>query len=554
MTRKTIFITTLIAFVLSSLLLSGCPKFKGKTKPNPKLAAQYIEKGKALEKKGALAEANEQYKLALTVDPPNAEAAQNAERLSGKLSKLADARYRLGMKYYRQGKYGLARKEFLTALKYQPDHPKASKMLVSRKPKKSPGYVMHEIQKGESLSIIAKKYYGDYNKFNIIARFNNMEDATHVKPGQTIMIPDIQGSMAPVTPSVIDRKAAGFVWHTIEPGQSISKLAQIYYGDYRQFHVIAQYNEMDDATRIKVGDRVKVPKVGGLPFNDPAKMAVKSPDAPYRPEVQPPPPAETAVPQPEEAIAEEPAPTDSNGDEQARAYRDAGINLYYEAKYEDAIFELNKAIEAVPKDSQTRTYLAKAYFESGKALLDQEEFDAAREAFESSHQYNPQCEECDAYIEKAKTGPALTYRAKGIDYLNRNDFSAAITEFKKYLLTNPGDADGRTFLSKAYFQKALIDYNKGDFMSAKQGFESALDYDNNCAKCPDYVMQSLNSYKESHYNKGVVYYGKQQLTDAIAEWEMVYDLDPAYKDVEQNLKKARALLNRLEKIKKSRQP
>ena len=67
-------------------------------------------------------------------------------------------------------------------------------------------------------------------------------------------------------------------------------------------------------------------------------------------------------------------------------------------------------------------------------------------------------------------------------------------------------------------------------------------------------MQSLNSFKDSHYNKGVVYYGKQQLTEAVAEWEMVYELDPGYKDVEQNLKKARDLLNKLEKIKKSRQP
>lgn len=554
MTRKTIFITTLVAFVLSSLLLMGCPKPTGKAKPNPKLAAQYIEKGKVLEKKGALAEANEQYKLALTVDPQNAEATKNVERLSEELSKLADARYRLGMKYHRQGKYGLARKEFLTALKYQPDHPKASKMLVSRKPKKSPGYVMHEIQKGESLSMIAQKYYGDYRKFNIIARFNNIEDATRVKPGQTIMIPDIQGTMAPDTPSVMDRKTTGFVWHTIEPGQSISKLAQIYYGDYKLFHVIARYNEMEDATRIKVGDRVKVPKVAGLPFNEPSKLADKSPDTPYRPEVQPPPPAETAVAQPEEAIAEAPTPTDSNGDEQARAYRDAGIDLYNEGKYEDAIFELNKAIEAVPKDSRTRTYLARAYLESGKALLDQEDFDAAREAFESSRHYDPQCAECDAYIQKAKTGPALTYRAKGIEYLNGNDFVAAITEFEKYLQAVPGDAEGGRLLSRAYFQKALIDYHKGDFMSAKKGFESALDYDNQCDKCSAYVIQSLNSYKDSHYNKGVVYYGKQQLAEAVAEWEMVYDLDPGYKDVEQNLKKARDLLNKLERIKRSRQP
>lgn len=554
MTRKTIFFMTFVAFLLSGLLLNGCLKPSGTAKPNPKLAAQYLEKGKTLETKGALIEAYEQYKLALTVDPKNAEAGQLAERLAQKLSKLADARYKLGMKYHRQGKYGLARKEFLTALKYQPDHPKASKMLVSRQPKKSPNYVMHKIQKGESLSMIAKKYYGDYNKFHIIARFNNIVDATRIAPGQTIMIPDLQGNTALYTPAFVEKKTNGFVWHTIEPGQSISKLAHLYYGDYKQFHVIAQYNEMDDATRVKVGDRVKVPKIAGLPFNEPSMTLKEPPHTPYQPEEQPAPATETVVPQPEESITEAPALTDSNGNEQALAYRDTGIELYNEAKYEDAIFELNKAVEAAPDDKQTRTYLAKAYFESGKELLDQKDFDAAREAFESSLHYNPECAACDVYIQKAKAGPALTYRAKGIEYLNGNDFVAAIAEFEKYLQAIPGDAEGRTLLSRAYFQKALIDYNKGDFMSAKKGFESALDYDNQCAKCKDYVMQSLNSYKESHYNKGVVYYGKQQLPEAVAEWEMVCDLDPGYKDVEQNLKKARALLNKLEKIKKSQQP
>lgn len=554
MTRKTIFFTTFVAFVLSGLLLNGCLKPSGTAKPNPKLAAQYLEKGKALQKEGALTEAYEQYKLALTVDPKNAEAGQRAGQLAQQLSKLADARYELGMKYHRQGKYGLARKEFLTALKYQPDHPKASKMLVSRQPKKSPGYVMHKIQKGESLSIIAKKYYGDYNKFHIIARFNNIEDPTHIAPGQTIMIPDLQGNTALYTPAFIEKKTTGFVWHTIEPGQSISKLAQLYYGDYKQFHIIAQYNEMDDATRVKVGDRVKVPKIVGLPFNEPSKLAKKGPDATFQPKSQTAPAAETVVPPPEASMAEKPARTDVDGDEQALAYRDAGIELYNEAKYEDAIFELNKAVEASPDDQQTRTYLAKAYFESGKELLDQKDFDAAGEAFESSLHYNPECAACDAYIQKAKAGPALIHRAKGIEYLNGNDFETAIAEFEKYLQAVPGDAEGGRLLSRAYFQKALIDYNKGDFMSAKKGFESALDYDNQCAKCKDYVMQSLNSYKESHYNKGVVYYGKQQLPEAVAEWEAVYDLDPGYKDVEQNLKKARDLLNRLERIKKSRQP
>jgi tetratricopeptide (TPR) repeat protein len=557
-------ILTVLGIVLSIALFNSCVTVSGTAKPNPKLAAQYLEKGQELEKQGDLTSALEQYKLAMTADPKNDTAIQSNERLSKQLSKLADARYDLGMKYHRQGKYALARKQFLTALKYQPDHPGASRMLVSRQPDKAPQYVLHEIQKGESLSIIAKKYYGDFKKFDVIARYNDLKDATMVKPGQTIKVPILSGSMQTLPEAKSELKSTAFVEHTIAPGQSISKLAQIYYGDYHKFHIIAQYNKMDDATQVKVGDKIRIPKVDGLPFNQPSEGLQQTTEVPVQasagkkakqteasaPESEP---DKGAMEVPESLQPEATDKLSDDNNEQILAYRDAGIELYNEGKYEDAIFELNKSVEALPEDQQTRAYLAKAYFESGKTQFNQNDYDAAKEAFESALQFNPNCAECKNYIEKSKSGPLLTYRTKGIDYFNRNEFGKAISAFQQYLQVQPGDTAARTYLSKAYFQKALIDYNKTDYMTAKNGFESALKYDSQCEKCATYINQSLESHKEVHYNKGVTYYGKQQLEEAIREWELVYDLDPGYKNVDPNLKKARALMDKLEQIKKSRQ-
>ncbi len=566
MTRKniTIGLLTVLGIVLSIVIFSGCATLLGTAKPNPKLAAQYLEKGRELEKQGDLPSALEQYKLALTADPQNEAAMQNNERLTKELSKLADARYDLGMKYHRQGKYALARKQFLTALKYQPDHPGASRMLVSRQPEKAPEYVLHEVQKGESLSMIAQKYYGDYKKYDVIADYNDLKDATMVKPGQTIRIPNITGSLQTLPATKMKLEGSDFVVHTIEPGQSISRLAQIYYGDYHKFHIIAQFNKMDDATQVKVGDKVKIPKVDGLPFNLPSQERPQKPQMPVQAgaeaKAMAPPspmpasgPPKSALDVPETLQPEAPEKTSSENNLQILAYRDAGIELYNEGKYEDAIFELNKSVEALPDDQQTRTYLAKAYFESGKTQLNQKEYDSAKEAFESALQFDPNCAECKSYIEKSKSGPLLTYRSKGIDHFNRNQFGDAISVLHQYLQVVPSDAEARIYLGKAYFQKALIDYNKADFMTAKNGFESALEYDSQCEKCATYINQSLESHKETHYSKGVAYYGRQQLGEAVKEWELVYELDPDYKDVDQNLKKARALMKKLEQIKKSQQ-
>jgi hypothetical protein len=42
------------------------------------------------------------------------------------------------------------------------------------------------------------------------------------------------------------------------------------------------------------------------------------------------------------------------------------------------------------------------------------------------------------------------------------------------------------------------------------------------------------------------------LADAIREWELVYAVDPNYRDVGKNLQKARTLQERLEAIQKSK--
>ncbi|MCP4748062.1 MAG: LysM peptidoglycan-binding domain-containing protein [Desulfobacteraceae bacterium] len=540
----------LINLILTVCLISACVPAGQKTmKTDPELTAEYLTQAGQFEKKGELPEALEHYKLALTVDPKNAIAAQKKSELTKKLSQMSQERYKLGMKYHRQGKYGLARKQFLTALKFNPDHEASSRMLVSRQPEKTTNYVYHIIQPGENLSYIAKKYYGDFRKFDAIAHFNNLDDVTKIKPGQRIMIPEIsKGSLTVISPK--EQEKSAFVWHKIKPGESISKLAQAYYGDYKLFHAIAQFNNMDDATQVSVGQKIKIPRLIGLPFNQPGKIGPVEQKLPVIAEQEQPEPEQTngALELPEEPLAFEPI-----NNEQALAYRDSGIEFYNNGKYEDAIFDLIKAVEASPEDEQTRHYLALAYFESGKQLFSEKYFEAAREAFESAQQYNPDCEQCEAYVEKSRFGPFLANRSKGIEYFNKNEFQSAIYEFESFLQKRPEDEEIRNFMSKAYFQNALLIYNTGDFLAAKNGFDLALQYDKQCARCKTYIDQSMDSFKESHYNKGVISFGKEQLAKAIDEWQMVYQIDPDYKDVVSNLKKARSLHERLERIKKSQQ-
>ena len=73
-----------------------------------------------------------------------------------------------------------------------------------------------------------------------------------------------------------------------------------------------------------------------------------------------------------------------------------------------------------------------------------------------------------------------------------------------------------------------------------------------CDQCEKNIQKSEDTFKEVHYDKGLAYFGDQKLAEAIREWESVYALDPAYKDVNKNLTKAKTLYERLESIKRSK--
>lgn len=155
---------------------------------------EYLQKGREYEGKRDLVAALKQYKLAMTVNPGSQEAIESRNQVEMKLRSSAEEHYKAGLKFHKQGKYGLARHEFLIALRLWPDYPEVIKMLTSRKRLKIKRYIVHTIKRGESLSKVARIYYGDYHKFPIIAKYNNIADATRIKVGQKIKVPEIEGT------------------------------------------------------------------------------------------------------------------------------------------------------------------------------------------------------------------------------------------------------------------------------------------------------------------------------------------------------------------------
>jgi tetratricopeptide (TPR) repeat protein len=372
-------------------VLFGCAVIEKQLQSPNAVAKGYLSQGRASEKAGNWVEAARYYKLALTIEPQNTQIADSLKRVEAKRLKLAEAHYRKGLKYLAQGKYRDGKQQFLTALRYWPQHKGALEKLHSRTQIKTKRYILHTVQKGETISIISRYYYNDPKQFQIIARFNNLPDATTVRVGKELKIPEIDG-----VPFLVPEGTP----EIITDGQAMDR-------------------------------------------------QLTTPDSEHR-EAQ----------QTEEIQADVQA-----FDNMVANYRDAGLELFNEKKYDEAVIEFKKVVNADPQDFKTQEYLFKAHFSSAQDLLEEKQYQAA--------------------------------------------------------------------------DKQL---------------QACLDFRTDCLQCRPLIKQCEDTYKELHYQLGIQYFGEEKLENAINEWQLVKKLDPHYKRVEENIRKAERISTKLQQLKEESKP
>ena len=181
----------LFCLAILTLCLGGCAalrkKREAKEPPEVRLERVLLQRALEYERKGQSQKALQFYEAALTV------IVAKKKGLEDSLHKDAEKHYQRGLEYYEQGKYSNARHEFLVALRLRPDFPEVVELLKPAPPPPVGRYVVHEVKEGEYLTAIAEKYYGDQSKFEIIARANDLKDATKLYPGMKLIIPETEG-------------------------------------------------------------------------------------------------------------------------------------------------------------------------------------------------------------------------------------------------------------------------------------------------------------------------------------------------------------------------
>ena len=188
---KSKLVRILFCLAILSLNLGGCAALRKKPEvkepPEVRLERVLLERAVEYEGEGNSQKALEFYEAALAV------LASKKKGLEESLREDAEKHYQIGLEYYEQGKYSNARREFLVALRLRPDFPEVLQLLKPAPPPPFGHYVVHEVKEGEYLAAIAEKYYGDKTKFEIIARANNLDDATKLYTGMKLIIPETEG-------------------------------------------------------------------------------------------------------------------------------------------------------------------------------------------------------------------------------------------------------------------------------------------------------------------------------------------------------------------------
>jgi len=196
------------------------------------------------------------------------------------------------------------------------------------------GVKTHEVAGGESISSIAKHYYGSYDPTDLLLRFNEKPEPV-IHAGEKLRIPysevhrvtsgdtwsvlsdrylgDVSAyrsiallnDLSPDEPLQIGQKIVMpvAVPYRLAPGDTLGGVAQRFYGDTERAEVLIAFNAIDDPKRLSVGQAIRVPLTTLRLASKP--RAVK-PAKKERPERQPEP---VVIPPPEPPpLPAEPAP------------------------------------------------------------------------------------------------------------------------------------------------------------------------------------------------------------------------------------------------------
>jgi len=149
------------------------------------------------EKNGELRKALQSWEIVGSFIPTDETVAKRIESLNAQILTMADQHFKKAVSFYQRNSMEAARKEFLTALHYNPGHQEALNYMKHKLPGED--YTLYQVKDGDTLKEIAKKTFNDPEKDFLIAYFNGLKMDSKLVPGNTLRLPVLESKTAKVT-------------------------------------------------------------------------------------------------------------------------------------------------------------------------------------------------------------------------------------------------------------------------------------------------------------------------------------------------------------------
>ena len=242
-----------------------------------------------------------------------------------------------------------------------------------------------------------------------------------------------------------DTREVEFITHTVRAGDTLSALAQRYYGDRSRSEVIWETNQLPPNPRLAPGTTLKIPEIPGVPFVHPearrpapAVAAVPTPDMP-RPGPTPSPAAPGAPSAPaKDEFASEVNPLLAEAREALER-----------SDYPDAVATVDKFLAGKPGDREGLTLKKQALYGQAKSQMQARQYGESIQSLHQLARLQPDYEDTPALLRQARARLIEQHYTQGVRYYREEKLKEAIAEWRVVLEMDPGNANARRNIDQA---------------------------------------------------------------------------------------------------------
>ena len=342
------------------------------------------------------------------------------ERIGPSDGKLANIYIKQGKAYEEKKDPSLALKSYQLALTIAPSNQEAIK---GRK------------RMEKALNLLAEKHYHAGLKFYREGQYEQGHQ-------QFLKVLRFQPNHLKTIKILTTRKRIQFkryITHTIQAGESLAKIAKLYYGDQSKFPLIAQYNNLKDAKRLIVGKKIKIPEIEGVKF-----LVDKKPIQTENRNI-----AGHTFPDFDDQWQKYLNATEEEQKYRLGVHREQGIALFNQEKYQEAIDELNKGLSIASDDNDSIEYISKSHFQLALTLYNNKDYLSAKKHFERSLKYKKDCQDCKKNIQKSEEGYKEFHYKQGMQYYGEEKLAEAIKEWELVVVFDPNYKNVDYLINKA---------------------------------------------------------------------------------------------------------